>query len=468
MKLFKHQKEAVKWLTSGNSRSIFLGDDMGLGKTISVLASIRRLIRRGVASRALIIAPACLIDNWKAECLEYMGYSMYVYRGKNRDKQKLKKHRIAIMSYEILVRDFMRSPIETDILVLDEVHNIKNPESLRTKAVLKVKTTKKIGMSGTLIWDTPDDLWSLLRWADKDRAPDRVVWNLRYLRSGVTNIRTRYGFKMVPKVVGYRNLPELHQLLDKYMLRRTKEQCLDIPEKQVIYSPYPMDSKTDSLLSLWKDELKDAPISAALIRFQQVLSGTLKRNSESPVEYFESSKIQYLRQLMDDCTGQMLVWFKFRETLWNVVDNIPEKVFVIDGTMSMSDRSKTLAAWKRSRDGKLFATIRAAGTGLNMQNCSYAVFFEMEYVPSYNKQAEDRIYRIGQTKKTTIIYLYAPGTIEQAILDLYKSKHKLNKVVITGQYKAKLLRNLYNKVYTLFGDNDPSKASSNYKRYMGN
>lgn len=54
-----------------NNRNVILADDMGLGKTISTLTFLLGLMNSGVVSRAIIIVPLALIDNWIREIINW-------------------------------------------------------------------------------------------------------------------------------------------------------------------------------------------------------------------------------------------------------------------------------------------------------------------------------------------------------------------------------------------------------------
>ena len=63
--LYPYQRRGVSWLL--RNRRALLADDMGLGKTAQALGAVRRLIRSGRVTWAMVVAPRTLIMNWVAE-----------------------------------------------------------------------------------------------------------------------------------------------------------------------------------------------------------------------------------------------------------------------------------------------------------------------------------------------------------------------------------------------------------------
>src|SRR5690606_558455 len=105
-------------------------------------------------------------------------------------------HRIVLVSYGLLSTDLSR--IKANLrkryaLVLDEVHYIKNDNAKRTRAAKAFTAAYRYGLSGTLIWDSPDDLWSLLDFLHPSIAGPRVAWEKRFCKKGLVRIKTRWG-----------------------------------------------------------------------------------------------------------------------------------------------------------------------------------------------------------------------------------------------------------------------------------
>jgi len=472
----QHQKEARKWLTK--RRFGILGDDMGLGKTYSAIITLRRLLKQKLTKQVLIIVPANLLDNWVEEFEDATRIKPYVYHGARRSINKARESKVILTSYGIILNDAPKFNVgfkKRMTVILDEGHKIKGRDKATTMAVKSIKSDLRYILTGTPIQDNPSDLWSLLHFLNPEVSGTAQEWDTRYVKFIMTVIRTRYkGEIMIPKAAGVKPgaIGELNRLLARHMLRRTKDECVDIPPKTVYYEAYPLDHKTKDLYSLVCSEYMGyASISRVLTRLAQCLSGLVKSGIDDEEEgttvtasFYKSAKQKYLEEKLEGLSGRVIVWFRYAETMWHIAKTIKQDVYAFDG--QTRNQTQIIRAWKESKNGVLFATIRAGGTGLNLTEANYSIFYEMDFVPAHNEQAEDRIYRIGQKNKTTIYYLYAKDTVEEAIVNLVRAKSKLNKAIVQGGAKKKTLEYLYNKTFSLFGHDNPEVRQAQFKRYL--
>lgn len=455
MKLFQHQKSGILFLC--NKRNAILGDAMGTGKTLQALVGIKILLEKSRIKQALIVVPGNqdILNNWKTEA-QRISLPVSLYHGLKREVQVLKES-VILTSYNTLCRDIEKFKGISDelCLVLDEAHYIKDASTQRAKQVKRFQSKYRWALTGTPICNRPEDLYSLIDFVDSELAGSKPGWFARFVELRTFQIFTRSGFPILKqKPVGVKNIPELNELLNSIMLRRTKEDCIrdgvfSLPKKHIIYQPYVLDKKTNGLVELISDELEEMgePPAKRLIRWQQVLDGIVKFSDDEgqvkAIEYFESAKATVLRELIDQRSGKVIVWFKYREALqwlkklWKELE-----VYEYSGE-NQTTRSMELQRWQKSDTGILFATIKSAGVGLNLTQCDTSIFYSYEFSPSENMQAEDRIYRIGQERPCTIYYLYGEGTFERLVLDLLKKKRQVTKAVVDSKFTQEDLNKLY-------------------------
>ncbi|KAK4486941.1 hypothetical protein RD792_006256 [Penstemon davidsonii] len=244
-RLLEHQREGVKFLYNmyRNNHGGILGDDMGLGKTIQTIALLAAVYNKDEESSdakshhgkntekgpVLIICPSSVIQNWETEFSKWSTFSVAIYHGPNRDLtiDKLKAHTVEILitSFDTFrIQGPILSDIEWDIVVIDEAHKLKNEKSKLYTACLKVKTLKRYGLTGTIMQNKIMELFNLfdlivpgglgtrehfrefydepLKHGQRSSAPERFV--------RVADERKRH----------------LVSVLQKYMLRRTKEETI--------------------------------------------------------------------------------------------------------------------------------------------------------------------------------------------------------------------------------------------------
>ncbi|HMD99300.1 MAG TPA: C-terminal helicase domain-containing protein, partial [Terriglobia bacterium] len=79
---------------------------------------------------------------------------------------------------------------------------------------------------------------------------------------------------------------------------------------------------------------------------------------------------------------------------------------------------------------EMLLSTRAGGLGLNLTGADTVIFYDHDWNPTNDEQAQDRAYRIGQTRKVTVYRLITKGTIEEKILELQKRKRALAQALI--------------------------------------
>ncbi|MFA6008091.1 MAG: SNF2-related protein, partial [Candidatus Shapirobacteria bacterium] len=158
-----YQERGFRWIATTLERGFgcILADDMGLGKTVQAIASILRLKEKGTLGRgALVCAPATLLTNWERELERFApSLSISTYYGASR---RTKAVDITLTSYETFQRDQKKlEDREWDLVVLDEAHLIKNPDTKRSKALKLVKSSRRLALSGTPVENHLGELWSI-------------------------------------------------------------------------------------------------------------------------------------------------------------------------------------------------------------------------------------------------------------------------------------------------------------------
>jgi SWI/SNF-related matrix-associated actin-dependent regulator 1 of chromatin subfamily A len=226
--LYPHQVEGVEFLAR-RGRAI-LGDDMGLGKTRQAIIALKESAPSGVF---LIICPASLKLNWAREIrlvdpdarIEVLGVSGYEHP----------QPQWVIVNYDLLARNAERlRTVPWTGVALDEAHFIKNASQRSSQAmkILGVSDDKRADvagprlvllLTGTPMPNRPRDLFNLLRAVGHPSARSFISFARQYCGA----YRNDYGWV----TDGASNLGELNLLLKEVMLRRKKDEVLDLPPK---------------------------------------------------------------------------------------------------------------------------------------------------------------------------------------------------------------------------------------------
>jgi SWI/SNF-related matrix-associated actin-dependent regulator of chromatin subfamily A-like protein 1 len=238
--LFPHQADGVAFLLS--KKRAILGDDMGLGKTRQAIAAMEVGVPTGPI---LIVCPAAFKLNWRREIRMIFPEALIEVVGF--DREPIKDASWIIVKYDLLRKHTERlRAIGWAGVILDEAHFIKN-NSKRTSDCLKLLGVQNerhaplIGpnfvflLTGTPMTNRPRDLFNLLRCVGHPASRSFLSFAKRYCDA------YRNDFGLV--TTGASNIPDLNLLMKEVMLRRTKEEVLDLPPKLRSWIPVDVSSK---------------------------------------------------------------------------------------------------------------------------------------------------------------------------------------------------------------------------------
>ncbi|KAM0786057.1 hypothetical protein ACM66B_006868 [Microbotryomycetes sp. NB124-2] len=252
--LREYQREGVEFLYRQYSNGIggILGDDMGLGKTIQVIAFLSAVMEKkgirkydhGERERAilrhpkgatptptefgptcLIVCPASVVHNWAREFATWSYLSVGVYEGSK--PAELSKFRNGF--YDVLVAGFeaargdigLLENLDFSLVIIDEVHRVKNPASGTTKAMQRFKTQLRYGLTGTAIQNRLDEFWCILNWSCPGKVGTLSQWR-DYVSSPLKIMHSADATDEELATGRARALALVGELLPNFWLRRTK------------------------------------------------------------------------------------------------------------------------------------------------------------------------------------------------------------------------------------------------------
>jgi len=417
-----HQKEAIEKLV-GNDKYI-LADDMGLGKTTStVIASLESDVEK-----VLIICPASLKINWQREIENYTDKEISIIEGK-----KWEPADYTIINYDIL-KNFHdpKHPEKSDILnygfdlvVMDEAHYIQNVKANRTKIANSI--VKKVGrvwlLTGTPMTSRPMNYYNLLDLVDSPVADNWMAYAIRYCAGYQFSV----GSKKVWNVTGSSNLEELRDRTKPQVLRRLKEDILDLPEK--IITPVHLRLKSreyEKLMGEYYDWYNSSEDSNSLtIQFSKLMMVR---------QVIAESKIKDTIELAQNIIDQgkkVIIFTNFTDTLNKLTDAFPKVSVKLDGKMSKPQRQHSVDEFQNNDKIKVFVgNLKAAGVGITLTAAEAVIMNDLSFVPSDHSQAEDRAYRYGQKFSVSVYYPIFENTIEGIIYDILSKKKNIFETVM--------------------------------------
>ena len=444
-------------------------DDMGLGKTIQCIAA--DLYRRQQAGpgphKTLVVAPLTgVIDQWVEAYNEWAPHltvrrvdpkKRYLFLKEEADVYVIHPEGLRLEADNLCQINWLH-------FIFDEAHRIKNRKTKTAKAAVAVGKAAKYrtAATGTPIENRPDEFWHILKWLYPDKASRTqfALWPQKLLASYWRFYERYTRYEADPwtgyhTITGTKNEEELRELFGPLYVRRYKQDVAkELPDKQ--YQKYhvtlpPKQRKAynamrDELLA-WVGEHEDQPVVAPvviaqLIRLQQFTLGygelktTVKVNVDGGVRKERkevrfhlsepSVKLDALMDILDDLGDKQAVVFttsKQAVALANArFDKAGIEAVTITGDISDSQRTLNIKKHQRGEAQVLVATIRAGGVGINLQHCDIMVFLDRDWSPAKNKQAEDRLHRIGQKNTVHIIDIVARNTVDQRKDDVLQKK----------------------------------------------
>jgi SNF2 family DNA or RNA helicase len=460
VEFYPHQVEGVRWCAK--RRSFILADDMGLGKSLQALATFTIDVVRGWGEKAIVVCPVTLRENWIDEIEKFTTYPYLVLEGTPKEREatlaefdKIAGPKILLTNYEQAVKHFLDyNRIGFDVAIFDEAHYLKNPKSQRTKACMKILSSRSFMLTGTPLLNQVNELWALMYRCDPIGTPRYWTFVNRYCVMG--------GWKN-KQIIGIKNKKELLDKLHDMMLRRTKKEVLKLPPVQFIPRKVALSKEQRAIYEDIKNELKigghlnvggpgDPDVLNALVKFirlKQVCGTTFSFNGKDI-----SSKLDLAVSDAEELIlgGHKIIFFtQFREILElyqsrlrAVLPSVP--LYELHGDVPSANRVNVVKSWAANPEpGPISCMLQVAGVGLNMTAAQHIQFADKLFVPGLNQQAIDRAVRIGSsTTQAVQVWEYiCKNTIDTRIQKILTTKKELfSNVVETSDWKRKLYQAL--------------------------
>jgi SNF2 family DNA or RNA helicase len=419
----------------------------------------------------LVITPKSVFSGWQDHLKEWApDLKVVTIDPKNREiflyAVKKAKADVYILHWEglRLIREELQK-IHWFHIVADEVHRAKNRDAQQTLALKSLSAEHKLGLSGTPADNSPVDFWSIANWLWPKEFSSFWAYNNEYLiwkhhNTGYcdavgcaeTAVFHKRGYK---ELVGIENVDKLHAKFEPFYIRRTKKDegvLDDLPLKyytDIAVDLHPQQRRTysqmrDKMLT-WIGKHEDQPFAAPiviaqLIRLQQFacaygeIETVIKRyrkceectedglprckgHEVQKLKLIEpSSKLDVVMEMVDDNPSKQFVVFGQSKQVVNMLaarlDKAKVPVAILTSDTKDDDRPRLIREFQAGERRVFAGTIKAGGEGITLTAASTVIFLDLAWSPSKNRQAEDRLHRIGQKDAVQVIRLIANDTID--------------------------------------------------------
>lgn len=441
-----HQIEAQDMMKNIESRGKggFLCDEMGLGKSVTVSMFLH--CNKFPNLPDLIVCPLSVISTWEEWLVRVKDWGvkraqpkicLFHGSGRIKDIKKLINYDFVITTYSIL-RNGDLSNLKWGRVILDESHCIKNglqrnaPKCAKAAFDIGLNSRKNWAISGTPFNNRMKDIASQALFIGTQPYNDPKWWKRNET-----------------------NKTAIDDWRAKFTIRRTKENMIKPPEyNDIVVEATKVEAQLIASLRAqamkeflaWKRarRMKDHD---ERIRLQAVILGLIQKlriYSNSFYCFHEdyevddvlehNSKVEKMINDIDravdaDPKKGVVFFSQFTSFLSVFEDVIKEimpgvEILTFFGNMSMSARDAVVKKFNTSRNPRvILVSLMAGGVGLSLHHGSNTVMLaEPYYNPFLEKQAEERVHRLGQEEVVKVYRYTMNNSVESWINGLKKKK----------------------------------------------
>lgn len=433
MSMWEHQEQAISYMQGRNNAMLMMG--VATGKTRTVL----EFITRRNFNNVLIVGTKNSLDVWRKQNIQF-NYNLTLGIPQGTVIQKAKQIRdnftkdttqyttIAVISYETIQRKYMVEMLEKlqiDCIIFDEVHRLRGHSTRQSKAAYQIAKSHpkayRIGLTGTLIYNKPLDVFGIYRFVDPSLFGIR--WN--QFRFHYALWAGERGF--IP--IKYLNQDELHEKISNNAFIVDREQVLDLPSEQHIlldaeftevqrleYNRF----NKQYLMNLSKDKTVVAHnILDKVNKMQQLTSGFVYQDSKA--EHFSSAKADLLRETLEEINETVVIFYKFKEDLeiaTKAITELGKSLYRINGAISEYE------AWLQDQTNSvLMVQIQSGSEGIDFTKSKIVIFYDLPYSWGQYHQALGRTSRPNQVSDHVLYYyLMIKNSIDYKIWNILQTK----------------------------------------------
>lgn len=441
---YEHQKYAVTQALRYRKYAFFM--EMATGKTKVMIDLFKILKDNDAIDCMLVILPKPVALSWVEEAEKHGCSVSVMYGNKQQRLRKFDPKGINILNYAgaySLKKELGRFNDKRICIVLDESSKIKNPGAKRTQLMINVFTQNifKYILTGTPITQNPIDIFSQYQFLD----PKIFSMDSWYAFRGRYCI-TEQGYgstgKAFYKIVGYKNLRELRDIIHQHAFILKKKDCaeIDLPDK--VYNKRTLEMKGEIfeqykemrdnlMLEISEDKTITAPIILTkLLRLQQILSGAWLTSQKDNI------KLKELMHVIGDFSGnqKVVVWCRFIDSIKLIAEALDDAdIGHVLYHGAVKDKDGAIQEFRNNPECKVFVgNLQIGEMGLNLQCASFVVYFENNFSLLSRLQSEDRCHRPGQKNNVTYVDLLYENSIDEDIIEAIKQKKKIADYLVGG------------------------------------
>eukprot|EP00750_Incisomonas_marina_P027137 INCI6141.1.p1 GENE.INCI6141.1~~INCI6141.1.p1 ORF type:complete len:734 (-),score=138.07 INCI6141.1:191-2323(-) len=480
-----YQLRGAQWMVSlyENGLHGILADEMGLGKTIQVIALLSHLRSMGVKGAMMVCAPLSTLSNWQKEFAKWSpSVKVILYHGSPEERRQLRRRHlrrgnvaslpVVITSYEIAMRDRRMTGGGLGVhhwkyIVVDEGHRLKNMNCRLIRELKAYDSGNRLLLTGTPLQNNLSELWSLLNFLLPEIFSDLDSFQ-RWFDFSDKMASKQGSAALVLEEASDRIVSKLHEVLRPFLLRRLKDDVLDIKAKReiVVYAPlteaqvYFYQAIRDGRLAEVLDQVAAAQHKAVgksgaslrnkLMQFRKCCNHPFLFDIEASDDAGHAANTD---ESIVTSSGKMIITDKILKRMkkegrkvlifsqmTRMLDILEDYLAMrnwgchrIDGAVNWRERQMMMDDFNDpASDCFVFLlSTRAGGLGINLIAADTVIIYDSDWNPHQDSQAQDRCHRFGQQKQVMVYRLITENSVELKILARANSKRKLERVVVS-------------------------------------
>ena len=425
-------------------KGFLLCDEQGLGKTVQTIAFLLATYRKGMT--VIIMAPDVMLQEWYDRIVEFDTQRFLLPRVtlKNPTPQ-----RINIVNYATLTaKNKLHSllSLEPEIIVFDEIQNLKSLKSKRVKNVIPLTSKVRfiLGLTGTLVKNRPVEAYNILRLLDM--LPNGITDVVKFIRNFEgetaayyyrTSNHARYYTTIEAEKAA--NLVTYLKSTQQYIRRLKKDVLAELPAKSRIFVNIDITNPSDThLMEAISEEARIRSMLEANLKLPKDIA--MRISTYRRLIGIEKARwvVSYLQNKLEG-KNKFIIYAHHNEVIDYIKNKLSEmwsdyEIYVVDGRVSKNERARAVASFQSQEVEKaiIIASLAVASEGLTLTATDEIVFAETDWVPATMLQAEDRIHRISQqSDKCVYHYIIAIGTLDPYIYNVLRQKERYLKYINT-------------------------------------
>lgn len=422
--LYPFQKLGKIWLLQSTAR--ILADDMGLGKSIQSIAAIEEGIFLRKFEKVLVVCPNTLLSNWEGEfrkwcpLLTYSCHTTMNAGDKIHIRNKISNSNVLIATYSSISKlalALLDDSYSFDLIVADEAHKLRKSSSKLNRAFRSIDRKRTWLLTGTPLERDEEDIKNILVCLEPhsasalDKRGDNVIFKSRLLDVSLRRLKSDV----------LSDLPAVHRVIENLEMSPSQLSDYRLVQKQMQQAP---------------------PVERIGFLVQLSYAAIVARDGSSnkfdrAVEVCEVAK---------EANKKVIVFSYFNDALRLFRKRLAHHKIgscILTGEVEKVARERNISKFRSDSEITcLLCNSKIGSEGLTLTEASIVVFLNEWWNPSSNRQAEDRVNRIGQIENVVIYILRSINTIDENLSVILN-----NKVGLEKEFMDKLADDVLRQTY---------------------